>query len=118
MTTKIKTSHTPGPWTYECQNAGEIGSKDKVSVRADDGSIALIKRVMQNNGRDTFGNAVVVHRPLAEVKANARLIAAAPDLLAALQELRAASELLYQAGRIDALAFVNAGNVIAKAEGK
>ena len=51
-------------------------------------------------------------------EANARLIAAAPELLGALKALRDASKDAYKTGRVDALAFVTAGNVIAKAEGK
>ena len=77
---KTKTQkHTPGPWRYQCRNSGNIGSKDAVTVEADSGHIALIKRIMQENGRNTFGSVVKVRRNLQEVKANACLIAAAPD---------------------------------------
>ena len=46
------------------------------------------------------------------------LYCAAPDILQALKDLRLASTEAYKSGRIDALAFVAAGNVIAKAEGR
>ena len=69
-------THTPGPWRYECTNAG-------VRVEATDGHIAIACRIMQNNWRNTFGKELNVHRNLQEVKANARLIAAAPELLEA-----------------------------------
>lgn len=42
----------------------------------------------------------------------------APDLLAALRDLREACVDAYKAGRIPAEPFVRAGNVIAKAEGE
>jgi len=88
--TKTKTTHTPGPWKYQCENHGDIGSRDKVTIEADNGHIALIKRITQENGRDTFGRIVKVRRNLQEVKANACLIAAAPDLLKAAEKIMAA----------------------------
>ena len=48
-------------------------------------------------------------------RADARLIAAAPALLAALADLREAATDAYKAGRIAAEPFVRAGNVIADA---
>lgn len=50
-----------------------------------------------------------------ETSANADLIAAAPDMLEALRDLREAATEAYKAGRIDAEVFVRAGNVIAEA---
>ena len=50
--------------------------------------------------------------------ADARLIAAAPELAEALRDLREAATEAYKAGRIQAEPFVRAGNVLAKAEGK
>jgi len=87
MKIESKLAHTPGPWTSEVTNAGEIGSKDKVRVEAADGHIAIICRIQQNNARNTFGKELNVHRNLQEVKANARLIAAAPDLLSLLDTI-------------------------------
>ncbi len=81
-----KVTHTPGPWRYQVSNAGEIGAKDKVTVEGPGGHIALVKRQMQENGRDTFGKPVIVRRNLLEVKANANLIASAPELLSAAKE--------------------------------
>lgn len=78
---KTKTQHTPGPWKYEVTNDGNIGSKDKVRVEASDGHIAIACRSKRIE-RNTFG-PVSVPRGLPEVKANAILIAAAPELLEA-----------------------------------
>ena len=46
------------------------------------------------------------------------VLLAAPDLLQSLKNLRSAATDAYKSGRIDALAFVEAGNVLARAEGK
>ena len=54
----------------------------------------------------------------AQDKANAHLIAAAPELLEALRDLREAATEAYKIGRIDPEPFVRAGNVIAKAIGE
>lgn len=47
---------------------------------------------------------------------NAPLIESAPELLRALKALREATTEAYKVGRIDALVFVEAGNIIAQAE--
>lgn len=69
--------HTPGPWTLDLGNIG-VDMKNNVGVDAPDhGGIAQVVWVMDddaNEGKNT---------PTCE--ANARLIAAAPDLLEALK---------------------------------
>lgn len=109
-------SFTPGPWKVEQTNAGWIGSKTKVRVSAEDGYVALIRRIRAEERR-TYG-VRGIHRSHDEVQANARLIAAAPELLKALKTLHEASADAYRAGRVEALAFVEAGNIIAKAEAR
>lgn len=65
--------HTPGPWTYE--------SPDEVSIRdADGGRLAQLTFL---RGRHGSGG----RRTTNEVIANARLIAAAPELHAELTQL-------------------------------
>lgn len=65
--------HTPGPWTDE--DNMHNGIDIKVSQGADGGTLA------------TVWNAQDATEPGPEELANARLIAAAPDLLAALQSI-------------------------------
>lgn len=64
----MKTTNTPGPWHVGIKQAEQIVYNDKGWAVA---------------------NATVYHgkEDLAEVKANARLIAACPDLLAACEQL-------------------------------
>lgn len=60
--------HTPGPWTVEV--AGRIKSDPEyLEIRALDQPVGMRQRIAQTRG--------------ANMEANARLIAAAPDLLAA-----------------------------------
>lgn len=66
--TKASAAFTPGPWEY--LDIGEICAGDDFNV-----TIALM-----NDGTSSAG--------VYEVEANARLIAAAPDLLSALEKLR------------------------------
>ena len=62
--------HTPGPWTVDGQHYDYYAS---FSVKA--------------GGRGVCAISSNIKRPGAESAANARLIAAAPDLLAALQAM-------------------------------
>ena len=71
------TEFTPGPWKY---STGSVYKAE--SVDADGYPTSAIEHMDRENP-DTFG---------AERDANARLIAAAPDLLEALQELVAEVE--------------------------
>ena len=63
----MKTQHTPGPWYQGCEEEPKSGD-----IYAEDGS--LIAEAFVNGGQETL-------------VANARLIAAAPDLLEALKTL-------------------------------
>jgi len=75
-----KGSHTPGPWTVECvcgDDPHDICGPD----RPGEGSPNLLASVAYDD------DDPLPHLSLAEANANARLIAAAPDLLAALKEL-------------------------------
>lgn len=69
--TMSKQTHTPGPWQKESDGAGEFG------IHADAGRTWKFVAMVTANGQ---GSAVVTE---AEAEANARLVAAAPELLAA-----------------------------------
>lgn len=90
--------HTPGPW------------KDK---RLYPDTLYLCHVMIEPSVAGLWappGNTVA--------EANAALIAAAPDLLEMLKELRESVTDAYKSGRIPAEPFVRAGLVIAKAEGR
>ena len=73
------TKHTPGPWWLQADGAGWY-----VECTPERGhSVAYIRSEVAEDDPDT---------PDAEKKANARLIAAAPELLEALQKFVAWSE--------------------------
>jgi hypothetical protein len=63
-------AHTPGPWMLHSEG----------SMRACDG------RHQSHEGCRTLAEAEIVGIPRSEAEANARLIAAAPELLAALHQ--------------------------------
>ena len=71
-------SHTPGPWHYHSSGLVTTNSDSRLGE-----SIALVG----DTGIQVFHN----HNPVSIPEANARLIASAPDLLEALQELLAVS---------------------------
>jgi hypothetical protein len=89
-TQKTSVKHTPGPWRRE----GSI-------VRAGDFAIRL---------------GVKIGKPQAEWDSNANLIAAAPEMLVALQ--RAEIELNTYLGELSATALPMVRAAIAKAEGR
>lgn len=88
--------HTPGPWKL-C-NRGDYTDYEGESA------------VITGNG-DSVRIAVVHHAGTAEDQANANLIAAAPDLLAALNKM-------LQITNRDHVFWYGARNAIAKAEGR
>ena len=68
--------HTPGPWMIY-DDGDDEDSSDIINVWIDD----------RDGGEKYDIAAMLLDRPVGERKANARLIAAAPDLLAALEGL-------------------------------
>lgn len=74
----VRQGHTPGPW--EASAPGDYADFDGDSrvILGDDRRIAVVHWSYETHGGDT------------ECDANARLIAAAPSILAALEEARAA----------------------------
>src|SRR5688572_16168182 len=96
--------HTPGPWRFVEQMQTDMGG----FVGLDDAHVC------------SFGDCATYYptEGCPPSEADARLIAAAPDLLAALSDLRESTTEAYKSGRIPAEPFVRAGNVIAKAEGR
>jgi hypothetical protein len=75
--------HTPGPWSYE-------------ESKTDGGNLFLAISSANAELRDSRDVAYLTLRQ-AEIRANARLIAAAPDMLAALQSV--IHDLSYDEGR-------------------
>ena len=72
--------HTPGPWSLDLENIG-ADIKNHVTVDAPShGSLANVVWVMDDD--------VLEDKNSPECEANARLITAAPDLLAALKVLQ------------------------------
>lgn len=99
---KMGPKHTPGPWWVVADDPRDRNFAALVAT-----STATYSIDCTRSGADRH-----------EDMANAHLIAAAPDLLAALEDLRLACADAYKAGRIDAEAFVRAGNVLARARGE
>ena len=93
------TKYTPGPWTYQCKQgsfdswiAPDNGDSDDSTIICTMERDELIPETdRRKSSQYTFS---------AKQVANARLIAAAPDLLAALSAMLSASE----AGDLDSLA--------------
>lgn len=113
MKTETKHTHTQGPW--------------KAYFYAKDSCGRIVATVGANDGCNRICEITPIALPENEVKANARLITAAPDLLAALQEIESKLTTLLFERRLDSTdsAFYQVRHVrnlaetaIAKAEGK
>jgi len=74
----MNTKHTAGPWTLEPDYKGYLKGTIDVSSK-DHGGLATVVWVMSNDAS--------IGEKSPECEANARLIAAAPELLEALQQL-------------------------------
>ncbi len=106
-------SHTPGPWTVDTGHRTDIDRTVFAHSPIHNNPIAIAR---------VYGEGVMAS-PDAEKIANARLIAAAPDLLAALNDAAAGFAVLSTAGlgeTHEAFArenFAKAKAAIAKAQG-
>lgn len=76
--------HTPGPWSYF---KGNFAHLEHPGIEALDDTFSVVILGYKDRTEDDGG---VRGRTAEEAEANARLIAAAPDLLAALKEILAA----------------------------
>ena len=101
-------SHTPGPWKTAIVDHGDMKQVETIHAP----NVAF--------GRSTFHVVLpgsIAGRSYAECDANARLIAAAPDLLEALKRVRQA---FYVDGTAKALraAFEGTKEIVSRAEGR
>jgi selenophosphate synthetase-related protein len=94
---KTKNTHTPGPWDVY---AGKMKNGDRI-INDGEGTPVAYAADYNEYAKDD------------QVDANARLIAAAPDLLEAAQDALTA----FQSGRNGSAAMVLLAAAIAKAEG-
>ncbi|MGY2363714.1 hypothetical protein ACW9IO_14275 [Pseudomonas azotoformans] len=76
----MEIKHTPGPWVVDPDSPTDISPADDLRL-----GIASISHADEAGGRWLFGD---------QSKANAKLIAAAPDLLEALEDLLSRCESL------------------------
>ena len=70
------TQHTPGPWRVDPDHCRDVQTAD--------GAIEICLA----EGGEPYGKNLFSVPPMEEAHANARLIAAAPDLIAVLKELQ------------------------------
>lgn len=100
--------HTPGPWEFATSLAGI----NRIIIESYDfGSIAAISVNGAPKAQDRLSADSPYHQDQTETMiANARLIAAAPDMLAALKEV-------FEKRQIDAETMAFVESVIQKAEG-
>ena len=113
----MQTKHTPGPW--------RLTESGDAIVSADGGTLIV------ETGQDYWKNleaaaagasSDIAKRHLPQVRANARLIAAAPELLEALVAILETADLSFgegeQAAKVGNAVISQARAAIAKAEGK
>jgi hypothetical protein len=98
--------HTPGPWKQQAER--QAGLVAAIRIKAEGATIAYVA------GDDTVEDVKgrIWERVSDEASANARLVAAAPDLLDALRTM------LTYATKADSKAVAKARAAIAKAEGQ
>lgn len=101
----MKTAHTPGPWVYAAEYGQDITEPPCITT------VARCARFVIGLESDYPGGNYRDGDPSGDEEADARLIAAAPDLLAALQWVMSAT------GEQLTSAFEAAQDAISKATG-
>lgn len=102
-------AHTPGPWNYKSTYQGPLSDRWKGFPFSIDGGDGFQPALLFGDGQLNRGTA----------EANARLISAAPELLALAQAFVTAWDIWKESGYRAELAFAvsDARRVIAKAKG-
>lgn len=114
MKREHKTSHTPGPWDRDCPlSEPHLLDICQVNPPKEAGNPLVIAIVQWDEDHPE-------HPTLAEANANARLIAVAPELLAACEEVlrQAACAEEDQRAEITNAAIKQIANAVAKAKGQ
>ena len=73
--------HTPGPWELACDGCAIVGANGGTQI------VETGKAYWSNLAAAAAQGSTLAQKHLPEVEANARLIAAAPELLAALENI-------------------------------
>mgnify|MGYP001405796334 CR=1 FL=1 len=75
----MSTAHTPGPWGLACDGCAIVGANGGTQI------VETGKAYWSNLAAAAAQGSTLAQKHLPEVEANARLIAAAPELLATLE---------------------------------
>jgi hypothetical protein len=121
MNTNTNTQHTPGPWKVAAcchvrsNHIGEWIHESIIAAENDDHPSPCVATV---TCREYRNNYALAHSPDPEQLANARLIAAAPEMLAALQRITDYTQSCYETPyNFVSSAVLDAREVINKATG-
>ena len=77
----MSATHTPGPWELACDGCAIVGANGGTQI------VETGKAYWSNLAAAAAQGSTLAQKHLPEVEANARLIAAAPELLAMLERL-------------------------------
>lgn len=108
----MKTNHTQGPWTSQISGS-EKGELHQLLIGQRASRVGVVILPFITLSYESSKNAVLTPQTADEAQANARLIAAAPEMLEALEAVNAIED-----GRTQFLAFELVAKAIAKARGE